>query len=213
MLRALAIALILAHSNPALAMDDQTAVAESVGAYKKALIVGDGASASALSSRESHELLRSAADRALTMDARDLRSLPSMDQLSVLLLRHSVRVEHLRRMTEMDPVEYVVSAHALIVLGIAETEIDEIHLEDDEAEVYLRHTSSFPPDAAIFLRKEAGAWRIDLVRYLLQFVPVGVIYTPDNADKTTNIGTQIMSSTIAWITGRVPDPDIWNPPG
>ncbi len=211
-LRALVIALVIAPSSPALPLDDQAAVAEALGAYRTALIEGDSVSASGLTSAESHKLLRDSLGPALNMEWDQLKSLSSLEQLAVLLLRHSINAEELRRMANSDPVAYAVKERLFAVRNLANAEIDEIYVEGDEAQAFLLRADGIPDDAAIFLRKEAGAWHIDLVGYLSQYVPVGIFYNPETVSDTTDIEARMMTSTIAWISGRLPEPSIWDPP-
>lgn len=95
---------------------------------------------------------------------------------------------------------------------IANLESIDILVEGDEAEVPLRNAWGFQPDAAIYLKKQEGAWRIDLPRYLAQFAPVGVIVNDEAADGP-DIGEEIMRFSITLITGCAPNPNIWNRPG
>ncbi len=147
------------------------------------------------------------------MEPQELRGLSPVDQLAVLLLRHSFDAEHLRSMRKTDPVEYAVSARVFDTQTIANVEMYEILVEGDEAEGYLRDAWGLQPDAAVYLKKQGGAWRIDLARYLAQFLPVGVIVNAGAVDEATDIEAVVMADTILWITGRLPDRSIWNPPG
>src|SRR3546814_1736229 len=47
-------------------------------------------------------------DRALTMEEAELRALPLLDQIAVLMLRHNMKPEDLREMKDGDPVAYAV---------------------------------------------------------------------------------------------------------
>ncbi len=67
---------------PAFAQDGPAAVAQSFAAYKQALIDGDGAKASTLTSADTHAYLKQTLDRALTMQAGDLQTLPLLDAIA-----------------------------------------------------------------------------------------------------------------------------------
>ena len=212
-LRALVFVLVMAPSSPAMPLDDQAAVADVLVAYRAGLIEGDGISVSGLTSTESHRLLRDSLDPASHMTREELKALPALQQVAILLLRHSIDAAHLRGMTGSDAVAYAVEERVFDARHLANAAIDEIYVEGDEAQAFLLRADGIPDDAAIFLRKEAGAWHIDLKGYLAQYVPHGIIYNPETVSDTTDIEGRMMLSTVAWISGRAPDANIWDPPG
>src|SRR3546814_6231956 len=75
-------------------------VEASFEAYKQALVEGDGARASELTASDTHAFVKQTLDRALTMEEPALRTLPLLDQISVLMLRHNMKPEQLRAMKQ-----------------------------------------------------------------------------------------------------------------
>jgi hypothetical protein len=102
------LAVLLAALLPLTAQADPAAVERSFAAYKQALVDGDGAAASALTAADTHAYLDETLNRALTMKAEDLRLLPLLDQISVLMMRHNMTAAELRAMKDGDPVAYAV---------------------------------------------------------------------------------------------------------
>src|SRR3546814_12988773 len=60
------------------------------------------------SASDTHAFLDQTLDHALTMEEAELRALPLLDQIAVLMLRHNMKPEDLREMKDGDPVAYAV---------------------------------------------------------------------------------------------------------
>src|SRR3546814_18405259 len=80
-----AIATLLLALLPTAAFASPAEVEARFEAYKQALIEGDGKTASEVTAADTHDFLAQTLDRALTMEEAELRALPMLDQISLLL--------------------------------------------------------------------------------------------------------------------------------
>ncbi|MEQ8357289.1 MAG: hypothetical protein RH942_17270 [Kiloniellaceae bacterium] len=213
-LRALVAILGLVLSAPAFAQADPAAVAQSFAAYKQALIDGDGAAASKLTASDTHAYLKQTLERALTMPAKDLQALPLLDQISVLMLRHNMKAEELRGMKSGDPVAYAVDQRAFDVKEVAKLETAEFSVNGGQAQAPLSNLKGSPIPVSVHFKEEAGTWRFDL---LSSIAPFRALFEAQ-AGLLTNLkasdgSNAVVPLIIHVITGRAPDPNIWNPPG
>ena len=199
---------------PAFAQDGPAAVAQSFAAYKQALIDGDGAKASTLTSSDTHAYLKQTLDRALTMQAGDLQTLPLLDQISVLMLRHNMKTEELRAMKDGDPVAYAVDQKAFDMNEVEKLEAESFTVTGAQAQAPLSNLTGSPIPVNVHFKEEAGAWRFDLLSSIAPFRAVfesqaGMLAALNKADGSNAVVPLI----IHLITGRAPDANIWNPPG
>lgn len=208
-------AFVLALGLPAAAAaDESAAVAASFAAYKQALIAGDGAAASRLTASDTHAYLKQTLDRALTMQARDLQALPLLDQIAVLMLRHNMKPQALRSMRESDPVAFAVSQRAFDMNEVEKLEAAEFSVNGSHAQAPISNLKGSPIPVNVHFKEEAGTWRFDLLSSIAPFRAVfesqaGLFKNLNGADGNNAVVPLI----IHIITGRAPDPNIWNPPG
>ena len=199
---------------PAAAQDGPAAVEQSFAAYKQALIDGDGAKASKLTSADTHAYLKQTLDRALTMPAGDLQALPLLDQISVLMLRHNMKAEQLREMKDGDPVAYAVNKQAFDMNEVEKLEAESFTVAGTQAQAPLSNLTGSPIPVNVHFKEEAGTWRFDLLSSIAPFRAVfesqaGFLSQLNGSDGNNAVVPLI----IHLITGRAPDANIWNPPG
>lgn len=197
----------LARANPA-------EVEASFEAYKQALIEGDGAAASRLTASDTHAFLDQTLDRALTMEEAEVRALPLLDQISVLMLRHNMKAEQLRQMKDGDPVAYAVEQRAFDMNEVQKLEAAEFTVSGSQAQAPLSNLKGSPIPVNVYFKEEAGTWRFDLLSSIAPFRAVfdaqaGMLQALQTSDGKSGVVPLI----IHLITGRAPDPNIWNPPG
>ena len=214
MLRLVIVSLLLALAAPAAAQSDPAAVEQSFEAYKQALIDGDGAEASKLTSSDTHAFLKQTLDRALTMQEAEVRALPLLDQISVLMLRHNMKAEQLRAMKDGDPVAYAVDQHAFDMNEVQKLEAADFTVTGTQAQAPLSNLKGSPIPVNVHFKEEAGTWRFDLLSSIAPFRAVfdaqaGMFQALQTKDGKSGVVPLI----IHLITGRAPDPNIWNPPG
>lgn len=213
-LPAILLALTLLLPLPAVGQGDPAAVAQSFEAYKQALIEGNGAAASALTASDTHAYLAQTLDRALTMPAADLQALPLLDQVSVLMLRHNMKPDQLRAMSDGDPVAYAVDQQAFDMNEVSKLEAAEFTVAGTQAQAPISNLEGSPIPVSVHFKEEAGTWRFDLLSsiapYRAFFDSQAGFLAKLNGENGNNAVVPLL---IHLITGRAPDADIWNPPG
>ncbi|WP_340119066.1 hypothetical protein [Pelagibius sp. 7325] len=206
--------LMLVVAAPAAAQSDPAAVEQSFEAYKQALIDGDGAEASKLTSSDTHAFLKQTLDRALTMQEAEVRALPLLDQISVLMLRHNMKADDLRAMKDGDPVAYAVDHGSFDMNEVQKLEAADFTVTGTQAQAPLSNLKGSPIPVNVYFKEEAGTWRFDL---LSSIAPFRAVFDAQ-AGLLTNLngpGGQgaVVPLILHLITGRAPDANIWNPPG
>ena len=206
--------LVLVALRPVPSQADPAEVEASFAAYKQALIAGDGAAASRLTASDTHAYLKQTLDRALTMEEAEVRALPLLDQVSVLMLRHNLKADQLRQMKDGDPVAYAVDQHAFDMNEVAKLEASEFSVTGDHAHAPLSNLKGSPIPVNVHFKEEAGTWRFDLLSSIAPFramfdAQAGML----EALKTKDGNSGVVPLLIHLITGRAPDTNIWNPPG
>jgi len=208
-----ALALLIALPLPA-AADEAAEVAASFAAYKQALIDGDGTAASALTASDTHAYLKQTLERALTMEAKDLQALPLLDQVSVLMLRHNMKPAQLREMKDGDPVAFAVEQQAFDMNEVEKLDAGEFSVAGTQAQAPISNLKGSPIPVNVHFKEEAGTWRFDLLSSIAPFRAVfdsqaAFLKNLNSADGNNAVVPLI----IHLVTGRAPDPNIWNPPG
>ena len=199
---------------PGAALADPAAVDQSFDAYKQALVEGDGAAASRLTASDTHAFLAQTLDRALTMEESELRALPLLDQISVLMLRHNMTAEQLRGMTESDPVAYAVDQQAFDMEEVQKLTAEPFSVNGTQAQAPLSNLKGSPIPVNVHFKEEQGTWRFDLLSSIAPFRAVFESQAGLLSKLQTNDGKGgAVPLIIHLITGRAPDANIWNPPG
>ena len=210
----IAIAALLFALLQTTALANPAEVEASFEAYKQALIAGDGAAASELTASDTHAFLAQTLDRALTMKEPEVRALPLLDQISVLMLRHNMKAEQLREMKDGDPVAYAVEQRAFDMNEVQKLEAAEFTVTGTQAQAPLSNLKGSPVPVNVHFKEEAGTWRFDLLSSIAPFRAVfdaqaGMLQALQTSDGKSGVVPLI----IHLITGRAPDANIWNPPG
>ena len=213
-MRALALLLLLLLApGPGTALAGPAEVEASFEAYKRALIEGDGEAASRLTASDTHAFLDETLDRALTMEEPELRALPLLDQISVLMLRHNMKPEQLRQMKDGDPVASAVSQRAFDPSEVQKLEIADFTVTGRQAQAPLSNLKGSPIPVNVHFKEEQGTWRFDL---LSSIAPFRAVFDAQaglfDALKTSDGISGAVPLILHLITGRAPDANIWNPP-
>jgi hypothetical protein len=210
----LLIAALLLALLPVTAQADPAAVEASFEAYKQALIEGDGAAASELTASDTHAFLDQTLDRALTMEEPELRALPLLDQISVLMLRHNMKPAQLREMKDGDPVAYAVNQRAFDMNEVQKLEAAEFTVTGNQAQAPLSNLKGSPVPVNVHFKEEGGTWRFDLLSSIAPFRAVfDAQASMFQALQSKDGKSGVVPLIIHLITGRAPGPNIWNPPG
>lgn len=206
--------LFIALATPVSVEANPAAVDQSFAAYKQALVEGDGEAASKLTSSDTHAFLDQTLDRALTMKEAEVRALPLLDQISVLMLRHNMKPEQLRAMKKTDPVAYTVNQRAFDMEDVERLSAGPFEVAGDQAQAKLSNLEGSPIPVNVHFKEEAGAWRFDLLSSIAPFralfeAQAGLLSNL----KTSDGNSGVVPLLLHLITGRAPDANIWNPPG
>ena len=189
-------------------------VRRSFDAYKQALIAGDGSKASRLTASDTHAFLAEIVDRARTMPEQQLRALPLLDQVSVLLLRHNMAPEEIRAMARSDAVTYAVNQRAFDMKEVAKLEAEPFMVNGGQAQAEVSNLKGSPIPVSVHFKDEAGVWRFDLMSSIAPFraffeSQAGLFKNLKMGDGNSGVVPLI----IHLLTGRAPAANIWNPTG
>ncbi len=210
----LLLVLVVAIVLPFAATAGPTTADESFEAYKQALIAGDGATASKLTASDTHAFLAQTLDRARTMPEKQLRALPLLDQISVLMLRHNMRPEELRAMTASDPVAYAVDQRAFDMNEVAKLTTEPFAVNGTHAQAELSNLKGSPIPVSVHFKEEAGTWRFDLMSSIAPFR--AFFESQAGLFKNLQIGDEnsgVVPLILHLLTGRAPAANIWSPTG
>src|SRR3546814_18629041 len=83
-------------------------------------------------------------DRALTMEEAELRALPLLDQIAVLMLRHNMKPEDLREMKDGDPVAYAVDKRSFDMNEVSRLEAADFTVAGTQAQAPLANLTGSP---------------------------------------------------------------------
>lgn len=204
--------LCLAHGAPAAAQPGQDppypplagAEAEAVRAvvreYQQAAARRDGAATARLVTRDTRGYYARMRDMAVSAPEAQVRALPLMERMMVLMYRHRVPAGELRALPASSAFAYTIDAGW--VSGDADGDmasLGEIYGEGDRA--VLRLGGEDIP----FLRED-GVWRWDMMPMLLA---ASEEFAPDPASGMTE--DEFLLFVLKYSDGRDPSPDIWQP--
>ncbi|NIA67342.1 hypothetical protein HBA54_01915 [Pelagibius litoralis] len=193
---------------------DPAAVDQSFAAYKQALVEGDGEAASKLTAADTHAFLDETLERALTMEAAEVRALPLLDQISVLMLRHNMKPEQLRAMQKSDAVAYAVDQRAFDMDEVERLTAAPFSVNGDRAQAELSNLKGSPIPVSVHFKEEADGWKFDLLSSIAPFRAVFESQAGLFANLKTSDGKSgVVPLILHLISGRAPDANIWNPPG
>lgn len=174
-------------------------------AYKRALQETDGAAAAELVSRSTIAYYEEMVQLAFTAPEEDLRARSTVDQLSVLSLRHQIPREELEGLDGKGAVAAAVDQG--LIGDVSQLGIGEIEIDGDEA---TGRAISEGQDAALArwsFRREDGTWKLDLTA-LFELSGVGFEQAADQAGMTVE---ELIFRSLEIATGREVSPDIWEP--
>jgi len=210
-LAALLVALLPAACSPTLRTPADTperSVEVAFLAYKSALQQRSGAVASELMSKASHDYYRQVADEALTADRRRLMDMPVSDRMTVLMFRHGLTVDQLRRASGEALAATAVDRGWFGETGAAAVDLTNFRITGDEATANVLGKSGEMSEVTMKFLREDSAWHIDLLHSLEQgrkAMKLGLAVSGMSEDELIHIA-------LEKATGRKPGPEIWSPP-
>ena len=143
---------VLADSGPA----------EAFARYLAALQARDGAAAAALVTAGSLAREETLRDLALTAPPEAVAALPMADRLAVLRLRHEFTADELRPLSGADLLGLAVAEEWTSPKPLSVLTVTGAALDGDTATLRVERAGEAVP-VRLVLRREQGAWRLDLV--------------------------------------------------
>ena len=185
---------------------DEAAVRAAFEAYKKALLAADGEAAVAAVDRNTLGYYGRIHDLALRADSATVRALPSLDLLMVLLVRHRVPADSLRRMDGPALLAHGVDEGWIGRDGVEGQTLGGIRVDADTAYADVLIHGQPVPFAWTFHRED-GQWRLDLTSTM-----GGISEALDGAIAETGMDREaFFFDMLGMLTGTPPDETIWIP--
>ena len=186
----------------------ERAVEDAFLAYTSALLAQDGVSGSALLTAASLDYYRDMADEALTADRQRLLDTHIVDRITILLFRHGLTVDQLRRMSGKELAEVAIDRGWVSKSSAARTKLTNYRVFGDVATANVLNRSGDPSSVAMRFRLEQGSWRLDLLKNLEEARKVMRLALALSG-KTED---ELLIETLEESSAGRPGPEIWNPP-
>src|SRR3546814_3036380 len=103
------------------------------------------------------------------MEEAELRALPLLDQIAVLMLRHNMKPEDLREMKDGDPVAYAVDKRSFDMNEVSRLEAADFTVAGTQAQAPLANLKGSPIPVNVHFKEEGGIWRFDLLSSITPF--------------------------------------------
>jgi hypothetical protein len=184
--------------------------ADAFARYVAALQARDGAAAAALVTAGSLVREEQLRDMALAAPPDMVAALPMTDRLTVLRLRHEFTAEELRPLAGTDLVRLTVeeewtSPKPLAVLTVTGAEVD-----GDAATLDVERAGEAVP-VRLVLRREEGAWKLDLVELARGSDPALAETLAFRAARAKVPLDEVLRWVIEDSSGHLVDKDLWQP--
>jgi hypothetical protein len=187
--------------------DASSEIKQAFGAYKAALLAGDGAAAAGVVDADTLAYYGKMKRLALTAPAAVVKRQPIMDRLMIVVLRHRVAVKDLRAMSPRKMIEHGVEQGWIGKESMADIELGKITVRGERATGQMvRGGKPMPVEFAF--RREAGSWRLNL--QALMDVGGSALSQVARAQKISE--DQLIVSLVESVSGRPVPATIWNPP-
>src|SRR3546814_2546424 len=98
------------------------------------------------------------------MEEAELRALPLLDQIAVLMLRHNMKPEDLREMKDGDHVAYAVDKRSFDMNEVSRLEAVDFTVAGTQAQAPLANLRGSPIPLNVLFKAEGGIWRLDRQR-------------------------------------------------
>lgn len=190
---------------------DQKEVVEVFEQYKEAVIDGDGPVAADLVTPKTYELYKNFLDLALDADEAETRSLPFIDKMSVVMIRHRLEPIRVRQMTGKDLFEHGISDGWTSQKSTVDLVADNVTIAGDQAWLDIKQLSTGMVAKKQFnLKKVGNDWKIDFVELLRKIGPA----LEHQLSTQTSISQDEMVKLIASVEQVKPATEaVWQPLG
>jgi hypothetical protein len=203
---AAAVAFSIAAPARAIAGDDVGAVKAAFKSYQSALLEKNGARCVAVVDRGTVDYYQRMHDLAVGGKADDVKKLAILDKLMVLRMRHQIPLADLKRMDGRAMLAHGVT-QGWVGSNVAKVEPGAVEITGDRASLVFV-VDGKPTPVKIGLRREGGAWRIDL---LSLFQLSGGAFR-ERQKKSGQSEDDFVVSLVEQLVGKPVPPTIWNPP-
>jgi hypothetical protein len=177
------------------------AVADSVraamSAYEDAVLARDGRVAGQHVTRASHAYYARFREMALGAPEAVLRAAPLLDRLTILMIRHRIPADQLRKLSGDSVFPYMIE-NGWVRGSRGSTTVKEVYGSGARAAIRS--------NGEMYFLREDGAWRLDLVHTAA--VAANGVFRGLEGRMTED---EFLLFTLEHSTGRKPGPEIWQP--
>ena len=186
----------------------ERAVEEAFESYRRALLAPDGDAAADLVTEQTWNFYRDLASHALTAERSFLMESDLVDRVSILLLRHGMASEQLRKMSGRE-----IFAHAVDRGWIGEESTAKLRLTNYRVNRGIAYADIIGRDGrtsgvAMRFVQQQDSWRVDVLD-MLNTSRSAVALAVALSGMTQE---EFLYNALEDGTGRRPGPEIWNPP-
>lgn len=184
---------------PPLTGADAQAVRDVVRQYQAAVNQRDGAAAARLVTAETRAYYGRLRDLAVSASEAEVRAMPLMERINVLMYRHRIPADELRALPAGEAFAYTIQNGWVDATDGEEVASQgEVYGEGDRA--VLRYGEDMP------FARESGAWRWDMMTMIR-----GVGATIGADFDTPEEEEEFLMLVLRMSNGREPSPDLWRP--
>jgi len=179
--------------------------------YFAAANAKDGQKAVVLVTRGSHDYYEKMRVSALEADEPQVKSMPLMDQIMVLTLRHNLEASYLRGVTGAQLYSLGVSEGWLAMDEAKGMQVHSVNVKGDTASITVEQNGKRIASTFQFV-KEDGAWKLDVVDLLTKVGPVASAEFSRSAAMMNLSVDEFLLATLEEAYGKPVSPDIWKKP-
>ena len=200
-------AVMLVAAAPARAASDAAQIKATFKAYKRSLLKKDGAACAAVVDSGTIDYYQRMRDLAVSGAAAEVKKLSLLDKLMVGRMRLQIPVAELKAMDGRGALAHGVAQGWIGKDGAAVAELGAIDVDGDQASASFVIEGKKTP-IKISLRREKGAWRVDL-RSLFKMAEGAFSMMQKDSGKNAD---DFIVELLEQVSGGPVPPTIWDPP-
>ncbi len=195
--------------SPAAAQTPADRVRAAFERYREAVLARDGAAALDAVDARTVDYYRQSVDLALDADSAAVASLPFLDELMVLTLRHRVPPDTLRAFDGASAFVYGVEQGWISPSSVRRQRLGRVTVAGDSARAELAVDGESVPEVAFAFARERGDWRLDLTS-VTALAGASLRAQAAALDLTEGAYIALLLETVS---GRPVKPVLWRPVG